>query len=165
MALGGGRNGVTNPGDTVIGTGSTVEGVMEIESRLHVDGTLRGRLTTPDRLVVGEEGSIIADSVEVGEAVINGRVMARLKAVTRVHLTATARFRGTVEPPFLVIEEGAEMMYSTEEIPVQAIPFGSGNAAAGPVMTTVAEFPSQAERDASKSTKVETTPESELAGD
>ena len=59
--------------------------------------------------------------------------MARLKAMTRVHLTATARFRGTVETPLLVIEEGAEMMYSTEEIPVKVIPFGSGNAA-GPVV-------------------------------
>jgi len=42
MALGGGRNGVTRPGDTVIGTGSTVEGVMEIESRLRI-GSLSAR--------------------------------------------------------------------------------------------------------------------------
>ena len=163
---GGSRNSGRKHGDTVIGSGSIVEGVMDIESRLQVDGQLRGRLTTPDRLVVGEEGSIVAESIEVGEAIINGRVMARLRATDRGHLTATARFRGTVETPHLVIEEGAEAAYS-DEIPVKAIPFGSRDNGPTPVMTTVAEFPDPSARRESerKSTDSGATPESELAGD
>ena len=133
-------------GNTIIGKGSVVEGVMDIEHQLQVDGQLRGRLTTPKRLVVGEEGAIVADSIEVGEAVINGRVMARLKANEQVYLSASARFRGTLLTPRLVIEEGAEATYSNE-IPVRAIPFGS-ETKSPPVHTTVAEFPAEEAREA-----------------
>lgn len=92
--------------------------------------------------------------------------MARLRATDRVHLTATARFRGTVETPHLVIEEGAEAAYS-DEIPVKAVPFGSQDNRQTPVMTTVAEFPDPNTRRESeqKSADPGTTPESELAGD
>ena len=150
-------------GNTIIGKGAVVEGVMDIEHQLQVDGQLRGRLTTPKRLVVGEEGAIVADSIEVGEAVINGRVMARLKANELVYLSASARFRGTLETPRLVIEEGAEASFS-DEIPMRAIPFGS-ETRSPPVHTTVTEFPADEAREAAnRRSDSARTPEGEIAG-
>ena len=93
--------------DTIIGRGSTLEGVLDIDHRIRVDGLLRGRLTTSDTLVVGEHGRVEGDVLEVDEAIVNGRVAGKLRATTLVYLAANAEFRGTIETPRLVIEEGA----------------------------------------------------------
>ena len=98
---------------TVIGRGSLVDGVFDIDHQVHVDGKLSGRLSTSDALVVGEDGSVDADEIQVGEAIIRGRVAGKLKASRRVYLTATAYFRGSVETPHLVIEEGAHAEFSS----------------------------------------------------
>ena len=92
---------------TIIGHGSTLEGVLDIDHRIRVDGLLRGRLTTTGTLVVGEQGQVEGEVLEVDEAIVNGRVVGKLRATTQVYLAASAEFRGTLETPRLVIEEGA----------------------------------------------------------
>ena len=97
-----------NSSDTVIGRGSVVRGVLDIEQNVQVHGVLQGgRLVTEKVLLVGEEGKVEADAIEVGEAVINGQVAGRLRARQRVHMGPHAVFVGQVETPVLVIEEGA----------------------------------------------------------
>jgi cytoskeletal protein CcmA (bactofilin family) len=65
-------------------------------------------------LTVGPEGQVQADSIEVAEALIDGRVDGRLVASERVHLAAGARFKGVLLTPKLVIEEGALLQAGEE---------------------------------------------------
>ena len=118
---------------TVIGEGTTVEGVLNINHRIRVDGLLRGCLTTTDALVVGEEGRVEGELLAVAEAVVNGRVTGKLVASKLVYLGASGEFRGTLETPRLVIEEGAvTQFYSgpvrhTEITPFPGSDLGQGN--------------------------------------
>lgn len=101
--------------ETLIGVGTVLNGTFDIEYDVRVDGTLRGkRLSTRQRLTVGPEGRVQADSIEVAEALIDGRVDGRLVASERVYLAASARFKGVLLTPKLVIEEGALLQASEE---------------------------------------------------
>ena len=108
------RNNFGDKIGTVIGPGSTVEGVLEIDHPIRVDGLLRGRLTTPSALVVGENGWVDGEVLVVSEAIVNGRLTGNLKATMQVFLAAGSEFRGTVETPRLVIEEGATAEFNPE---------------------------------------------------
>ena len=94
--------------DTLIGAGTVLDGTFDIEYDVRVDGVLRSeRLATRQRLTVGPEGQVQAASIEVAEAFIDGRVDGLLRARERVHLKTGARFKGVLQTPKLVIEEGA----------------------------------------------------------
>lgn len=96
--------------DTVIGRGAVLNGSLAIEHNLRVDGTLRGeRLSTKETLIVGREGQIESATIEVGEAIIDGRVIGVLEAKQQVHMEAGAKFRGILKTPRLVIEDGATL--------------------------------------------------------
>lgn len=101
-------SGAPLPG-TIIGHGSELDGELAIQHAVRVDGRLKGRLATTDALVVGEEGVVEADTLEVGEAHISGRVSGHLMASRRVYLSAQSQFTGIVHTPHLVVEEGARL--------------------------------------------------------
>jgi len=97
--------------DTLIGAGTVLDGsTFDLEYDIRVDGILRsGRLVTRQVLTVGSEGSVRAASIEVGEAVIEGQVDGLLRARKCVQLRSGARFKGVLQTPKLVIEEGARL--------------------------------------------------------
>ena len=94
--------------DTVIGRGSVLSGTLGIEHNIWVDGVLRGdHLAIERALVVGLEGEVQADVIEVEEAIIDGRVSGMLRATKEVSIGPRSQFCGKLETPRLVIEEGA----------------------------------------------------------
>jgi cytoskeletal protein CcmA (bactofilin family) len=102
--------------DTVIGVGAVLDGTFEVQYNVRVDGILRGaRLATRQALIVGKSGQVRADRIEVGEALISGQVSGALRARQRVYVEAGARFRGTLQTPRLVVEEGALLQEEREE--------------------------------------------------
>ena len=95
---------------TVIGTGSRMDGTLQVEHTIYVDGVLCGELRTPTLLVVGEGGQVTSRELDVGEAEIYGRVTGHLRARRSVRLGANSCLEGSVETPRLVIEEGAHLI-------------------------------------------------------
>ena len=97
--------------DTLIGAGTVLDGSMfDLEYDIRVDGILRScRLVTRQVLTVGSEGTVCAASIEVDEAVIEGQVDGLLRARKCVQLRSGARFKGVLQTPKLVIEEGARL--------------------------------------------------------
>ena len=94
--------------DTVIGRGSVLSGRLDIKHNVWVDGVLRGdRLAIERALIVGLEGEVQADLIEVAEAIIDGRVSGMLRATKEVSIGPRSQFYGKLETPRLVIEEGA----------------------------------------------------------
>lgn len=94
---------------TVIGQGSSMVGSLEVENTILVEGSFHGTLKTPARLDVGETGLVEAEQLDVGDAVVRGRVTGHLRAKRQILFTATAAFRGSVHTPHLIIEEGARL--------------------------------------------------------
>ncbi len=99
-------------GHTVIGRGTVLEGVLKMEHSLRIEGAVTGEQVACSSLVVSPQGELEAGLIEVGEAVISGRVMGKLRARVRVYISAGAVFHGSVETPQLVIEEGAVFVQS-----------------------------------------------------
>jgi cytoskeletal protein CcmA (bactofilin family) len=93
--------------ETVIGPGTVLEGHLDVQDSIRVDGHVRGRLSTPRLLAVGTEGAVEAELIEVSEARIEGRVVGRLRAAGQVYLAASAVLEGAIETSRLVVEEGA----------------------------------------------------------
>ena len=99
-----------HPDDTVIGEGAELSGELEIENGILVYGALQGRrLATRKSLIVGQSGEVRAGSIHVVEAYIDGTVLGDLTASRQVALGAGAVFRGRLQTPRLIIEEGAEL--------------------------------------------------------
>ena len=97
--------------DTLIGAGTVLDGsTFDLEYDIRVDGILRSvQLVTQQVLTVGSEGTVHAASIEVDEAVIEGQVDGLLRARKCVQLRSGARFKGVLQTPKLVIEEGARL--------------------------------------------------------
>lgn len=84
-------------------------GTLEVSNTIQVVGSFRGTLRTPARLEVCEDGLVEAEELTVGEALVRGRVSGHLCATRQIHFAATATFRGSVQTPKLIIEEGARL--------------------------------------------------------
>ena len=97
-----------NDSNTVIGQGAVLQGNFDIKYGIQVYGTLSSsRLVTQKALVVGEEGDVRAEAIEVEAAAISGKLTGPLKARQQVYLAAGASFVGRLETPRLIVEEGA----------------------------------------------------------
>ena len=92
--------------NTIVGKGSALEGTFNINDSLRVDGSIKGRLTVGDSLIVGKEGVIEAD-IETKKATVAGKIIGTLKASERVVLESSSTLQGDLKTKFLVIEEGA----------------------------------------------------------
>ncbi len=97
---------------TVIGHGTEIKGDISFSGGLHLDGVIKGNLTTNQddsaTLTVSEDGSIEGD-VRVPNVVLNGAVVGDVYACGRVELAARARVTGTVYYNLLEMAMGAEV--------------------------------------------------------
>ena len=97
---------------TVIGQGTTIVGDVEFSGGLHLDGTVRGKVTgeadTQSTLTVSEQGAVEGD-VHLDNLILNGRVVGDVYARERVELATNARVTGTVYYRLLEMAMGAEV--------------------------------------------------------
>jgi cytoskeletal protein CcmA (bactofilin family) len=97
---------------TVIGQGTTITGDVSFPGGLHLDGTIKGRVTgeaeTRSTLIVSEQGAVEGD-VRVENLILNGAVAGDVFANERVELATNARVSGTVYYRLLEMAMGAEV--------------------------------------------------------
>lgn len=99
--------------DTLIGQGVDVTGDITFQGGLHLDGTVKGNVSTADDaegavLVISERGRVEGD-VHVAYAIINGEVCGNVYASVKLELSAKARISGNVEYNLLEMASGAEI--------------------------------------------------------
>ena len=96
-----GRNGLT----AFIDEDSEIEGRYAFKGTLMLNGRLKGDISSPDTLIIGEKGSVTGD-IRAGQALISGEVVGNVYCTERVELKRTARVFADVEAPLVVVEEG-----------------------------------------------------------
>ena len=99
--------------DTLVGQGVEVTGDIKFHGGLHLDGVIRGNVSTADDaeaavLVISDQGRVEGD-VYVAYAVINGEVVGNVYASEKLELSAKARISGNVEYNLLEMASGAEI--------------------------------------------------------
>ncbi len=93
--------------NTIIGKGTKIEGSMDVEQSIRIDGKFKGSLNATDTLIVGATGELDEVSVKVKNAIIGGKIKGDVVASNKVTLESTSRLEGDLTAKLLVIEEGS----------------------------------------------------------
>lgn len=92
--------------NTFVGKGSTINGELEVEGGVRIDGTVKGKVTANETVIVGAEGIIEAD-IDTKVAVVGGRVSGVITALDKVELQSKSMIIGDITTKNLVVEQGA----------------------------------------------------------
>lgn len=94
--------------NTLIGPGSAIEGDLDVDGMLRVDGDLRGSVRATGKVVVGAGGRIEA-SIRASSAIIGGLVKGDIYVTDRARLLSGAVVLGNIFAPRLEAEEGSRI--------------------------------------------------------
>lgn len=92
--------------NTIIGKGSVIEGTLEVEGEIRIDGTVKGKISSTESLTIGNGGIVEAD-LNTKVAVIGGNVIGNVFALEKIELQSKAVVEGDITTKNLVVEEGA----------------------------------------------------------
>jgi cytoskeletal protein CcmA (bactofilin family) len=102
-----------SPIDSLIGTGTTIEGNVTFTGGLRIDGHVKGNVKAtgnkPGTLVVSELAKVEGD-IDVAHVVVNGTVAGPVRATEYVELLPKARVTGNVVYKSIEIHVGAIVM-------------------------------------------------------
>lgn len=96
--------------DTLIGTGSVLQGDLEFTGGLRVDGHVKGHVSAQDSnngMLVLSESGIIEGDISVPHVVINGTVKGNIASTGHVELQANAKITGDIHYKAVEMELGA----------------------------------------------------------
>ena len=96
--------------DTLVGSGSILQGDLEFTGGLRVDGHIKGHVSAQDTskgtLVLSESGVVEGD-INVPHVVINGTVNGNIVSSGHVELQANAKITGDIHYKAVEMELGA----------------------------------------------------------
>jgi cytoskeletal protein CcmA (bactofilin family) len=88
-----------------LGKGSNFEGKLTFEGKVQIDGNFVGEIFSTDTLVIGEGADVRAE-IEVGTAVVHGKMDGNIRATECIELRAPGEMHGNIEAPQLEVERG-----------------------------------------------------------
>ena len=112
-------------GPTVyIDPGAELTGVLRSKGTVRIDGRVEGKIFCDQGVIVGASGRVLC-SIDAETVLIAGQVEGNIEARHKITLSKTARVKGDLCTPGIVIEEGAKlrgriMIGSEEELEVDA---------------------------------------------
>jgi cytoskeletal protein CcmA (bactofilin family) len=92
--------------NNMITSGTRIEGNVNANSDMRIDGELFGNLTCAGKIIIGSEGRIIGD-IECQNAVIEGVFQGKLKCTDLLNIRETAQINGEITTDKLVVQSGA----------------------------------------------------------
>ena len=94
---------------TVLGSNAVFKGELNFKNTLCIDGKFEGKVKTSDKLIVAEEGAVLAD-IEAGTVICRGKITGIIIASQKVEIHSTGKILGDVHTPALMIELGAVIL-------------------------------------------------------
>ncbi|KOR82499.1 bactofilin family protein [Paenibacillus solani] len=91
--------------DTLIGPGSEMEGVLQCEDNLRIDGRFNGSIESQGCVTIGEE-AIARSNISAREVIVAGKVYGDVTAESRLTITPTGQMYGDVYAASLIVMEG-----------------------------------------------------------
>jgi len=99
--------------DTLIGTGTRIEGRMVVNKSIRLDGTIEGSIEsnadTHVTVAIGHTGLVHGD-VRAHRVLVNGQVDGNIYAREKCELLETSKVKGDIHYGLLGIEHGAEIL-------------------------------------------------------
>ena len=81
---------------TVLGSNAVFKGELNFKNTLCIDGEFQGKLTTSDKLIVAEQGAVLAD-IKAGIVICKGRITGDVIASEKVEIHSTGKILGSVQ--------------------------------------------------------------------
>jgi cytoskeletal protein CcmA (bactofilin family) len=94
----------TSSNSLVLGT--NIEGTVQAEKDIRIDGTMKGTLICKGKLIIGPTGTIIGD-VQCENAVIEGRFEGVMTVGEVLHVKETAKIEGDISTQKLIVQPGS----------------------------------------------------------
>jgi len=91
---------------TVLGLNAVFKGELNFKNTLYINGKFEGKVTTSDKLIVAEEGGVLAE-IEAGTVICKGKIRGNIIASQKIEIYSTGKILGDVHTPALMIELGA----------------------------------------------------------
>jgi cytoskeletal protein CcmA (bactofilin family) len=92
--------------DTIIGVSSCIEGNINSNGAIRIDGKFIGNVNTKTDLILGEQG-YIKGSIVANNASISGKIEGNIKCLGLLQIMTTGRVFGDIEVINIAISEGA----------------------------------------------------------
>ena len=90
----------------VIGEGTSIQGDIQSNGDIRIDGSLVGNLSTQGKLVIGNSGKITGD-IQCKNAEISGGIEGKITVAELLSLKASAKLHGDIITKKLAIEPNA----------------------------------------------------------
>ena len=110
---------------TLLGRDTAIEGTLTFKETIRVDGRVNGKLISPEGTVIVGENAVLDADLEVGVAIIRGKINGRVQASQRIEIHSPARINGDISAPKVAIDSGVVFngncrMHSPPPKPVKA---------------------------------------------
>jgi cytoskeletal protein CcmA (bactofilin family) len=89
-----------------IGHGTFVEGSINAESDIRIDGEIKGNLKCKGKLILGPQGKITGD-IDCQNALIEGQITGTVKVKDLLHVKESAKIDGEISTDQLMVQPGA----------------------------------------------------------
>lgn len=91
---------------TFLGVGVNIEGLIEFQDTIRLDGNFKGKIVGKDgTLIVGEKAEIDAE-IDVGAAIVMGQVHGTIRAQATIEIFPPAKVTGDLIAPSISIDKG-----------------------------------------------------------
>lgn len=91
---------------TLLGRDTRIEGTFSFNETIRVDGRISGKLISDRGTVIIGENAVIDADVQVGVAIVRGKVNGRIEAQQRIEIYAPAQVVGDICAPTITIDSG-----------------------------------------------------------
>lgn len=92
---------------TFLGSDSTIEGTLEFQGTIRLDGNVRGKIISNGGTVIVGEKAVINAELIVDGAIIMGEVNGTIDAKERIEVYPPGRVIGDIHAPVISIDTGA----------------------------------------------------------
>lgn len=92
--------------DTVVGPSVKIQGDLNSEGNIKIEGQVTGKVKTTQNVYVSESAQIVADVI-AGTCTIAGEVQGNVKVSSTLILLGTAKLNGDINCAVLRVEDGA----------------------------------------------------------
>lgn len=126
---------------TLLGRDVQIEGTLSFKETIRVDGMIKGQLVSSQGTVIIGENAVIEADVQVGVAIIRGKVQGRVEAAQRIEIYSPAQVTGDISAPTVTIDSGVVFNGNCQMKPVAK----SMDSKAGPAVAVTKAPPVETE--------------------
>jgi len=92
---------------TFLGPDASIEGNLEFQGTIRLDGKVRGRIFSENGTVIVGESAVIHADITVDSAIIMGTVDGTIEAKEKIEVYPPGRVHGDIYAPLISIDSGA----------------------------------------------------------